>query len=493
MFRWLTALTLAGALQGAVKLPALISDHMVLQQGMPVRIWGTADPGEAVRVGFQGQTVATTARPDGKWELWLRPLSAAGPLEMSVNDIVVKDVLVGEVWVGSGQSNMEWILNNTRDKDAEIAAANYPLIRLFHVKKAVADQPAADVEAKWEVCAPGTVPRFSAVEYFFGRHLHQALHVPMGLIESDWGGTPAQSWISKEALASDPSLNFITEAWSKTLENYPAARQRYDQALETWNQNVAKAKAEGRNPPPRPGLPQGPGHPNTPAGLYNAMIAPLTPYAIRGAIWYQGESNASEAHAYKYRRLFGGMIQDWRNRWGQGDFPFLFVQLANFKSNQWWPVLRESQTETLRLRNTGMAVAIDIGESNDIHPKNKQDVGKRLALAALHTAYGKAVEYSGPMFRQATPEGGAMRVYFSHADGMQARGGGAITGFTVAGADGNFVAAEAKIEGDSIVVSSAQVASPVAVRYAWADDPVSNLVNQAGLPAGPFRSDPPRM
>jgi sialate O-acetylesterase len=467
---------------------------MVLQQGMPVRIWGTADPGEAVRVAFQGQNASTTARPDGNWELWLRPLSAAGPLEMSVNDIVIKDVLVGEVWVGSGQSNMEWILNNTRDRDAEIAAANYPLIRLFHVKKAVADQPAADVEAKWEVCAPGTVPRFSAVEYFFGRHLHQALHVPMGLIESDWGGTPAQSWISKEALAAEPSLKFITDAWEKTLENYPAAKQRYDQLLETWNQNVAKAKSEGRNPPPRPGLPQGPGHPNTPAGLYNAMIAPLTPYAIRGAIWYQGESNASEAHAYKYRRLFGGMIQDWRNRWGQGDFPFLFVQLANFKSNQWWPVLRESQTETLRLRNTGMAVAIDIGESTDIHPKNKQDVGKRLALAALHTAYGKAIEYSGPIFRQATPEGGAMRVYFSHADGMQARGGGgAITGFTVAGADGNFVAAEAKVEGDTIVVSSAQVAAPVAVRYAWADDPVSNLVNQAGLPAGPFRSDQPRM
>jgi sialate O-acetylesterase len=466
---------------------------MVLQQGMPVRIWGTADPGEAVRVGFQGQNASTTARSDGKWELWLRPLSAAGPLEMSVNDIVIKDVLVGEVWVGSGQSNMEWILNNTRDKDAEIAAANYPLIRLFHVRKAVADQPAADVEAKWEVCAPGTIPRFSAVEYFFGRHLHQALHVPMGLIESDWGGTPAQSWISKEALAAEPSLKFIGDAWEKTLENYPAAKQRYDQLLETWNQNVAKAKSEGRNPPPRPGLPQGPGHPNTPAGLYNAMIAPLTPYAIRGAIWYQGESNASEAHAYKYRRLFGGMIQDWRNRWGQGDFPFLFVQLANFKSNQWWPVLRESQTETLRLRNTGMAVTIDIGESTDIHPKNKQDVGKRLALAALHTAYGKTVAYSGPMFRQATPEGGAMRVYFSHADGMQARGGGAVAGFTVAGADGNFVAAEAKIEGDTIVVSSAQVAAPVAVRYAWADDPVSNLVNQAGLPAGPFRSDQPRM
>jgi sialate O-acetylesterase len=411
---------------------------------------------------------------------------------MSINNIVVHDVLVGEVWVGSGQSNMEMALQSVRDGAAEVAAANYPLIRIFHVKRLVADQPATDVEAKWEVCAPGTMPRFSAVEYFFGRHLQQALHVPMGLIESDWGGTPAQSWISKEALAAEPSLNFITDAWQKTLENYPAAKQKYDAALSAWNDNVAKAKAEGRNPPPRPGLPQGPGHPNTPAGLYNGMIAPLTPYAIRGAIWYQGESNASEAHAFMYRRVFGGMIQDWRNRWGLGDFPFLFVQLANYKSNQWWPVLRESQTETLRLRNTAMAVTIDIGETSDIHPKNKQDVGKRLALAALHSVYGKAVEYSGPVFRQASPEGSAMRVYFTHADGMQARGGGAIAGFTVAGADGNFVAADAKIEGDTIVVSSAQVAAPTAVRYAWADDPVANLVNQAGLPAGPFRSDQPR-
>ena len=201
------------------------------------------------------------------------------------------------------------------------------------------------------------------------------------------------------------------------------------------------------------------------------MIAPLTPYAIRGVIWYQGESNASEAHAYRYRRLFGDMIEDWRNRWGEGDFPFLFVQLANYKSNQWWPVLRESQTETLRLRNTGMAVAIDVGESTDIHPKNKQDVGKRLALAALHVAYGKSLEYSGPVFQQAAPEGAAMRVYFTHADGMQAKGGGAVTGFTIAGADGNFVPAEAKIDGNTIVVSSPQVASPAAVRYAWADDP----------------------
>lgn len=492
--KWLILLPLAGALPAAVKLPSVISDHMVLQQGIPVRIWGSADPGEAIRVEFQGQSVSATAAANGKWEAWLKPLTAAGPLEMTIaggNSVVIKDVLVGEVWLGSGQSNMEFVLVNANNHDEEIARADYPMIHIFHVKRTESDQPLEDVVGTWEVCSPKSIPRFSAVEYFFGRHLHQTLHVPMGLIESDWGGTPAQSWTSRQALEADPALRFILDDWDRTLTNYPAAKEAYDKRLEAWTRTAEQAKSEGKAPPPRPALPAGPGHQNTPAGLYNAMIAPLTPYGIRGVIWYQGESNASEAHAYRYRRLFGGLIQDWRNRWGQGDFPFLFVQLANFQSNQWWPVLRESQTETLRLRNTGMAVAIDVGESKDIHPKNKQDVGKRLALAALHVAYQRPVEYSGPLFSRATPEGNQMRVWFTHADEMQAKGGGPLTGFTIAGADGNFVAADAKIEGDTVIVSSAQVSAPASVRYAWADDPQCNLINQAGLPAVPFRSDQP--
>ena len=490
----LTVFTLAGALHAAVKLPALISDHMVLQQGMPVRIWGTADPGETVKVDFQGQSVTVKAAENGKWAAWLRPLAAAGPLEMNIagtNAIVIRDVMVGEVWLGSGQSNMEFRMATTVNHDEEIAHAEYPLIHLFQVKRLVADQPMEDVVGAWQLCSPQTVRGFSAVQYFFGRHLHQNLHVPMGLIESDWGGTPAQSWASRPALESDPALKFVLDDWDKVLANSPAAREGYEKRLETWNQQVADAKAQGRTPPNRPALPPGPGHPNTPAGLYNGMIAPLTPFAIRGAIWYQGESNASEAHAYKYRRLFGAMIQDWRNRWGQGDFPFLFVQLANFKTNGWWPILRESQTETLRLSNTGMAVAIDVGESGDIHPKNKQDVGLRLALAARSIAYHQPVEFSGPLFQTATPENGQMRVYLDHADGLQAKGGGALTGFTIAGADGNFVPAEARVDGATVMVSSAQVTNPVAVRYAWADDPACNLINQAGLPASPFRSDQP--
>lgn len=490
----LLLLALAGGLQAAVKLPALISDHMVLQRGIPVRIWGWADPGETVRVEFQGQKASATADSGGKWSAWLKPLAAAGPLELSVaasNAITVKDVLVGEVWVGSGQSNMEFALQGAVNHDEEIARADYPLIRLFIVKRLVADQPAEDVEGSWQLCSPQSVPKFSAVEYFFGRHLFQNLHVPMGLIESNWGGTPAQSWTSKPALDGDPMLKFIGDDWGRALERYPAAKEKYDRQIEEWNQAVAAAKASGVKPPNRPGAPQGPGHPNTPSGLYNGMIAPLTPYGIRGVIWYQGESNASEAHAYKYRRLFAAMIEDWRARWGEGDFPFLFVQLANFKTNGWWPVLRESQTETLGLRNTGMAVAIDIGESADIHPKNKQDVGKRLALAAMHIAYHGSGEYSGPMYRQATPESGGLRVWFTHAEGLQAKGGGGVSGFTVAGADGNFVPAEARIEGDTVMVWSPQVTAPAAVRYAWADDPVCNLINLAGQPASPFRSDEP--
>jgi sialate O-acetylesterase len=491
--RTLFTLILTAAIsQAAVKLPALISDHMVLQSGRPVRVWGSADAGETVRVELQSQSVSVKAGADGKWTAWLRPLIAGGPLDLTVNTIMIHDVLVGEVWLGSGQSNMEFRLATAVNHDDEIARANYPLIHLFQVKHAVAEQPQDDVTGTWQVCSPESVKNFSAVEYFFGRHLQQNLHVPMGLIESDWGGTPAQSWLSHPTLQNDAALKYVLDEWDTVLTRYPAAKERYDGQLAEWNRAAADAKAAGKTAPNRPNAPAGPGHPNTPAGLYNGMIAPLTPYAIRGVIWYQGESNASEAHAYRYRRLFGDMIEDWRDHWGEGDFPFLFVQLANFQTNGWWPVLRESQSETLRLSNTGMAVAIDVGESKDIHPKNKQDVGLRLALAARAIAYHQPIEFSGPLFQSAAPEGGAMRAYFTHADAMHASSASTVNGFEVAGTDGKFVAAEARVEGDTVVASSSQVDSPVAVRYGWADDPACNLVNGAGLPASPFRSSQQR-
>jgi sialate O-acetylesterase len=404
MFR-LSLILAAVSMNAAVKLPAVISDHMVLQQGAPVRVWGSGSPGEDVRVVFQGQTVATKAGENGKWSAWLRPLVAAGPLEMKINDTVIHDVLVGEVWLSSGQSNMEFKVQQAVNHDEEIARADYPLIHLFQVKHAVADQPADDLVGKWQVCSPETVKGFSAVQYFFGRHLLQNLHVPMGLIESDWGGTPAQSWTSKEALAADPALKFIGNYWDAALTKYPAAKEAYDQRLAAWEKTAAEARAAGKTPPARPGAPEGPGHQNTPAGLWNAMIAPLAPYTIRGVIWYQGEANAGiDEHAYHYRHLFPTMIQDWRNRWGQGDFPFLFVQLANYQTNGRWAVLRESQTETLRLANTGMAVAIDVGEPKDIHPKNKQDVGLRLALAARAIAPGSRWNTRAPCIARPLPK-----------------------------------------------------------------------------------------
>ncbi len=489
----LSLLLTAFSLQAAVKLPAVFSDHMVLQQGAPVRIWGAASPGEEVRVEFQGQSVQAKAAESGKWSVYLRPLIAAGPLEMKVNDTVIRDVLVGEVWLSSGQSNMEFKLQQAVNHDEEIARANYPMIHLFQVKRAVADQPADDVVGSWQVCTPETIKTFSAVQYFFTRHLIEDLHVPMGMIESDWGGTPAQSWTSKEALAAEPGLKYVGENWDAVLAKYPDAKKDWDQRVAAWETRAAQAKTAGTPVPPRPGAPQGPGHPNTPSGLWNGMIAPLVPYGIRGVIWYQGESNAgSDLDAYNYRRLFATMIQDWRNRWGQGDFPFLFVQLANYKTNGRWPVLRESQNEVLRLANTGMAVIVDIGESRDIHPKNKQDVGLRLALAARAIAYGEPVEYSGPVYRTMAPEGGAVRVYFTHAARMTGRGGTELKGFEIAGADGQFAPADARVEGSTIVLSSPSVPSPVSVRYGWADDPECNLVNQAGLPASPFRSEVPR-
>ncbi len=492
----LVGMAAVGTLPAAVKLPALVSDHMVLQQGAPVRIWGTADPAESVKVAINGQSAEVKAGANGKWEAWLQPMKAGGPYELSIqgtNAITVQDVLVGEVWIGSGQSNMQFDVKHGRNAEQEIAAANDPEIRLFKVKLIEADQPMDDIAGSWKACTPETIPNFSAVEYFFGRELRKRLKVPMGLIQSAWGGTPVQSWTSRPALEAEPRLKFIMDEWAETLAKYPEAKDAYEKRLAEWNQADSKAKAEGKpSPPHMPWPPPGPGHPNTPAGLYNAMIAPLTPYAIRGVIWYQGESDAFAEHAYPYRRLFRTMIEDWRRAWGEGDFPFLFVQLANFKANPYWPILRESQVDALALRNTGMAVIIDIGESTDIHPKNKQEVGRRLSLAARKLAYGEDLEFSGPMFRQATPEGSAFRVWFDHSAGLHAAGSESLRGFTIAGSDGNFVPAEARIDGASVVVSSSAVTAPVAVRYGWADDPACNLVNGDGLPASPFRTDVPR-
>jgi len=466
-----------------------------LQRDQPLRIWGRADSGETVTVRFAGQEVSTEANETGNWQVFLNPMPAGGPHEMTIqgrNRIVLRDVLLGEVWVASGQSNMVWPVRRSNDSEAEISSADFPRLRLFKVKLRVSDEPLDDVEGAWQAATPQSVADFSAVGYFFGRELHQELGVPFGIIQTAWGGTPAQSWTSRERLEADPALEPLFDDWARVLAAYPAAKEKYEADLKQWEDAAAKAKSAAHDAPQRPRPPRGPGHQHSPSGLYNAMIAPLTPFAIRGAIWYQGENDASSSRGYLYRDLFPAMIDDWRRAWAQGPFPFLFVQLANYRrvpEKSEWPELREAQQMTLGLRNTGMAVTIDVGESDDIHPKNKQDVGHRLALSARAVAYGREVVHSGPVFRQMTLEGEYARLWFDSVGGGLTARDGRLEGFVLAGADRQFHQAEARIEGDTIVVSSGKVKTPAAVRYAWDADPESSLFNRSGLPASPFRTD----
>lgn len=487
------AVALSSSASADVSLPTLLADHMVIQRGLPVHIWGKAAPGEAVNVTLGDDSTSTTADSLGFWSVYLPPREAGGPFELTVkgkNTISLKDVLVGDVWVASGQSNMELPVSASANADNEIAAATHPRIRLYRVKNNVASYPLLDAEAEpWTPCTPETARDFSAVAYFFGRNLEDKLAVPIGLIETAWGGTPADAWTSLRSISADASLMPVFAEWSRMNDDFAVSSLRREKQLDEWRQAVEKAKAAGKEPP---GFPWEPNERGcwAPAGLFNAMIAPLTRYPIRGAIWYQGESNAPAARAPLYARLFRTMIQDWRRAWGQGDFPFLFVQLANYRPgpDTKWPEVREAQRQTLALAKTGMAVTIDIGDPADIHPKNKQDVGARLALAARAIEYGERVEYSGPLFRQATREGKAIRVWFDHAGGLAAKGG-SLRGFEVAGADHKFVAAEARIDGSTVIVSNSSVAEPRLARYGWSDDPGSNLYSAAGLPASPFRSE----
>ncbi len=498
-----SAFTLSPA-QAAVKLPALISDNMVLQQEARAHVWGWADPKEKVTVTFAGRSISATADGEGKWSGRLADLKGATTGDMTItgtNSITIKNVAVGEVWVCSGQSNMAWMVSNAAHSHEEISAANFPLIRMFTVAKTPHLEPQNDCQGKWEVCSPQTVGNFSAVGYFFGRKLYQTLQQPIGLIHSSWGGTEAELWTPRFVLAADPELKSAIDNWDKVVAAYPQARDRYEKEKAAWEEARKVARAEGKEPPRAPRAPRGDTPLGSPSCLYNGMIAPLLPYTIQGAIWYQGESNASRA--LQYRRLFPRMILSWRRAWATGglagtempDFPFLYVQLANYMQRQEqptdsdWARLREAQLMTLELPRTGMAVTIDIGEVSDIHPRNKQEVGRRLALPAEATVYYRDQEFSGPIYAGAQFEEGRVRLSFRHADGLKSSDGGPLKGFAVAGADRKFHWAQAEIQGDHIVVSAREVAEPAAVRYAWADNPICNLVNSASLPASPFRSD----
>jgi sialate O-acetylesterase len=474
-----------------VTLPALLADHMVVQRGLPVHVWGMGAPREAVSVSFRGETKTGTADDDGRWSLFLSPGEAGGPFQLSVkatNTIVLSDILVGDVWVASGQSNMEFPMTAAANAASEIAAAQSPKIRLFLVKHQPSEYPVEDVASPgWAACTTETVADFSAVAYFFARSVQQKLGVPIGLIEASWGGTPAESWTSPHALSADASLMPVFAARSQTLASQSTTVLRMQREEREFQKAVAQAKTEGKPEPNKPWQPDFAAW--APSALYNGMIAPLTPFAIRGAIWYQGESNTGPDRASLYARLLQTMIRDWRSAWGEGDFPFLFVQIANFntEAEELWPVVRDAQRQTLALRNTGMAVTIDIGDPDDIHPKNKQDVGLRLALAARAIAFGEQIEWSGPLYRQITREEHSLRVWFDHANALVAKGG-EVSGFEVAGADGKYSPGDARIEGASVVVTSAAVPKPVSVRYGWAANPRCNLFNREGLPASPFQA-----
>ncbi len=485
-------LGMVAALPAAVKLPGLLSDHMVLQRDEPVHLWGTADAGERVTARFRSAERSTVADPEGRWQIFLPPQSAGGPDELQIagtNALTLHDVLVGEVWVASGQSNMEWPLRLTNGAKEDIAAGAFPKIRLLKVPFRVSEAPQNDLQTEWLECTPENLPAFSGVAFHFGRAVYQHLNVPVGLIESARGGTPAEAWTGSEELYSTPELQFYLIKWARLFAEYPEASKRYEADLKRW-------EANGKVVSQRPKAPMGPGSSHVPSGLFNGMIAPLTPYAIRGVIWYQGETNALRAESRLYRTLFPTMIEGWRRRWGLGSFPFLFVQLANYEGvgtgpGTEWPELREAQLYTLQnVPNTGMAVTIDVGTAQNIHPRDKKTVGERLALGARSVAYGEQVVASGPLYRRVTAEPGSLRVWFtSLGGGLRAEGGQALRGFAIAGADRIFEPAEAKVDGETVVVSARAVAEPVAVRYAWADNPVANLENAAGLPASPFRSD----
>lgn len=497
---WTVTLLLANLavspLSAKIHLPSLISNHMVFQQNQSNQVWGTAAPEEFVRITFRQQTVSTQADAAGRWKIFLQPMPAGGPDNLTIageDTLVVHDVLVGEVWLASGQSNMRWEVQKSNNAEQEIPRANFPSIRYFQAGLKVAESPQEDVAGSWVIVTPETVGKLSGIGYYFSRAIHQHLRVPVGLIQATYGNSPAQAWTSRQTLEQNPLLQVYLERWKKNLADYPAAKKCYDLELTTkWQPAVDTAKAKGETPPKKPLPPQGPGGEHTPSGLYNAMIAPLTPFAIRGVIWYQGESNSDKEDAYLYRQLFPAMILDWRRHWGQGHFPFFFAQLADSAGTSAWPELRESQFETLHTTNTAMVVTIDVGgEPFGLHPTNKQPVGERFALAARALVYNEKIEYSGPLYRRAASEGSQLRVWFDHcAGGLSSRDGGALKLFEIAGPDHAYVPATARIDGTTLLLSSDQVKAPVVARYAWVNDArQANLVNAEGLPASPFRTE----
>lgn len=519
-----------GSLKAAITMPGIFGDHMVLQEKKILPVWGWASPGESVTVVFKDQKVTTTAKLDGTWRVDLQPLSADdNPAVMTVsgkNTIVFEDVLVGDVWLASGQSNMEFGLQKDSRAAEMIPKATDAKIRMFFVPWATALEPQTNIAAKtlspldgkWQVCSPEVMRTnwafrgFSAVGFYFATDLRKAVGKPLGMISAYKGGTPAQAWTSISGLGKDETLQHYVEKHQEIRNNYsnavvafPKKLEAHRTALKKWNADAAKAKVEGHplSPQSAPKAPvEADGGHRAPGNLFNGMIAPLMPFAIKGVIWYQGEGNGMNVPlAREYATLFPRMISDWREQWGQGDFPFLFVQLPNFNSPVHWPWVREAQLKALALPNTGMAVTTDIGEADDLHPPDKIYVGKRLALVARQLVYGENIVTSGPLFHSMQREGNKIRLRFKNGGGLKmgvppppASGKTfppptELKGFGIAGSDRKFISAEAVIDGDTVLVSSDQVLQPTAVRYNWAQNPEGNLYNAENLPAAPFRTD----
>ncbi len=470
-----------------VKLPNIFGDHMVLQQGQKNKIWGLAESGEEVTVAINGQNQKAVAAADGTWHVWIDAVPVGGPYALNVkgkNEIKISDVLVGEVWVCSGQSNMQWAVNNSNDPDMERLAAKYPKIRMINFPQIGTQEVIwSHDDRKWMVCTPETVGGFSAVGYFFARQLHQTLGVPVGMINNAWGGSSCEAWINRSVLSSDSRYKGLMDRWVQTEARFAELSGKGNDLTDDLKKELGNLQNQMKGNA-RPG------------NIYNGVLKSHLGYGIKGAIWYQGESNAGRA--YQYRDLFPLMIKNWRDEWGQGDFSFYWAQLADYQKEQpqpgdsAWAELREAQTMTMtRLPKTGEAVIIDIGEGKDIHPKNKVDVGRRLARWALAKDYGIAIPYHSPQYKSMEKKDNKIVLKFDYLDGRWRPFDVAEPrGFSIAGEDKKFVWATAKIlPDDTIEVSSDQVASPVSVRYGWADNPVVNLFNGAGLPLTPFRTD----
>jgi len=500
-----SALVLAGlfavASSWALSAASIFGDHMVLQRNQDIRVWGTAEPGARISATLGGQRIDAIAGGNGEWKLTFTPMPAGGPYILNISSgdtrLDFSNVLVGDVWLCSGQSNMVWPMERSEDSDIELLAAEFREIRLIQVPRLSANAPVDAFEAAWTPCTPQSAQDFSAVAYYFGRHLHMATGIPIGLIQSAVGGTPVEAWTSYPALEEVEAAETLLAMWTKAEDPDPddpdVARE-----LEQHERRVAAAKKNGQDPPSLRLFGRGWRTQDRPANLYNGMIAPLIPYAIAGAIWYQGESNGGRGH--QYRALFPAMIQDWRARWDQGEFPFYWVQLANFReaandpnNKETWPGLREAQSMTLSLPNTGQAVITDIGEADDIHPRNKEDVAERLARWALRDVYGiDSIAVSGPVYEShEVRDNGSVVLKFKHDDGLLDAHNGPLTGFAIAGDDKTFVWAEAEINeaGNAVIVRAEGIEKPVSVRYNWSDNPQGNLFNGAGLPASPFRTD----